>query len=124
MSEFSEHVHDQLLMLGEVRRSRFFGGTGFKLGDLQFAMCMGDTLYFVVDEVTRPGYVEAGSGPFSYATSNGRRLVHRYYEVPGEVIEDGDALVEWARRSVAAAMTPAGRARRRQPAPARKRTGR
>ncbi len=55
-NEFAEYVHGQLADLGEVVFGRFFGGIGFKLGDVQFAMCMRNTLYFVVDGATRPRY--------------------------------------------------------------------
>jgi DNA transformation protein len=113
-NEFAEYVHGQLTDLGEVSFGRFFGGVSFKLGDVQFAMCMSNTLYFVVDDATRTRYVEQGSKPFQYGTAKGTRLVHRYYEVPEEVLEDRDALTEWAQEAVAAAMRPKGKKGRSQ----------
>jgi len=106
ISEFAQFVHGQLADLGEVNHGRFFGGVGFKLGDVQFAMCMSDTLYFVVDDTTRAKYVESGSTPFQYGTAKGTRLVHRYYEVPADVLEDRDSLTAWARAAVSVAMRP------------------
>jgi DNA transformation protein and related proteins len=106
ISEFAQFVHGQLADLGEVNHGRFFGGVGFKLGDVQFAMCMSDTLYFVVDDTTRAKYVESGSMPFQYGTAKGTRLVHRYYEVPADVLEDRDSLTAWAQAAVAVAMQP------------------
>ena len=116
ISEFARYVHEQLADLGEVKAGRFFGGVGFKLGDIQFAMCMRDTLYFVVDDATRPRYVAAGSGPFQYGTAKGARFVHRYYEVPADVIEDRDELARWAREAVSAAVqSPAKRPPTKRP---------
>ncbi len=106
ISEFAQFVHGQLADLGEVSHGRFFGGVGFKLGDVQFAMCMSDTLYFVVDDSTRAQYVALGAKPFQYGTAKGTRLVQRYYEVPGDVLEDRDALTAWAQAAVAIAMRP------------------
>ena len=106
ISEFAQFVHGQLADLGEVSYGRFFGGVGFKLGDVQFAMCMSDTLYFVVDDATRAQYVALGAKPFQYGTAKGARLVQRYYEVPGEVLEDRDALTQWAQAAVSIAMRP------------------
>jgi DNA transformation protein len=106
VSEFARFVHGQLTDLGEVSYGRFFGGVGFKLGDVQFAMCMSDSLYFVVDDATRAQYIALGANPFQYGTSKGARLVQRYYEVPAEVLEDRDALTQWAQAAVAIAMRP------------------
>jgi DNA transformation protein and related proteins len=105
-NEFAEYVHGQLADLGEVVFGRFFGGISFKLGDVQFAMCMRNALYLVVNDATRPRYLEQGSKPFQYETAKGVRLVHRYYEVPEEVLEDRDVLTTWAQEAVAAAMRP------------------
>ncbi len=106
ISEFAQFVHGQLAELGEVSHGRFFGGVGFKLGDVQFAMCMRDTLYFVVDDTTRGRYVALGAKPFEYGTAKGTRLVQRYYEVPGDVLEDRDALTAWAQAAISIARRP------------------
>ena len=105
-SEFANYVHGQLADLGEVEYGHFFGGVSFKLGDVQFAMCMNNTFYLVVDDKTRPKYVERGSQPFQYQTAKGTRRVQRYYQVPDEVLEDRDALAQWAQDAIAVAMTP------------------
>ncbi len=110
-SEFAQFVLGQLTDLGEVSHGRFFGGVGFKLGDVQFAMCMSDTLYFVVDDSTRAQYIAMGAKPFEYGTAKGTRLVQRYYEVPAEVLEDRDALTEWAQAAVSIAMRPNAKGR-------------
>ena len=60
-NEFVQHIHDLLSVFAEVECYRFFGGFGFKLGGIQFAMVMRNTLYFVVDSDLRDFFVSMGS---------------------------------------------------------------
>ena len=98
--EFSDYILDLLGPLGGIESGRFFGGTGFKCDGIQFAMVMRETLYLVVDDTTRPKYVDAGSRPFCYEKKGGVQEVRRYYEVPEDVLESPDALREWAGESI------------------------
>jgi len=50
-------------------------------------------LYFRTDASSREKYAQAGSRPFN---PRGRKELHRYYEVPAEVLDDAAMLVEWA----------------------------
>ena len=106
-AEYVEFVLERLAGLGEVSRSVFFGGAALKLGSVQFAMIMGDTLYFRVDDIQRPRYVAAGSEAFSYGTKNGRVEVRSYFSVPSGVFEDDERLLEWASLAVQSAGTRA-----------------
>lgn len=99
-SEFVAYVRELLNPLGVMKEGRFFGGHAFKLDGNQFAMIMGNTLYFRVDDVSRPLYETHGMLPFSYATNRGRVLVKKYYGVPNDVLEDRDTLLRWAREAV------------------------
>ena len=47
-NEFVQHIHDLLSIFAEVECYRFFGGFGFKLGGIQFAMVMRNTLYLLL----------------------------------------------------------------------------
>ena len=71
-----------------------FGGHGLYIGDAFFGIVHKGSLYFRTDEASRPAYVKAGSKPFN---PKGRQELHRYYEVPPEVLEDADELLAWAR---------------------------
>jgi DNA transformation protein len=101
--EFGEYVLDLLSPLGDIELRRFFGGKALVADATQFAMIMGSTLYFVVDDTTRPDYEEAGSEPFSYATMKGRVKVRRYYEVPEEILDNGSELLAWAEEALTVA---------------------
>ncbi len=94
--EYTQYVLELLEPMGSLTNGMFFGGEGFRYDGVQFAMVMGNTLYFCVDNSTREDYIAAGSKPFSYMTKKGRVYVKKYYSVPGEVIEDQDELLAWA----------------------------
>jgi DNA transformation protein len=65
-----------------------------------------DTLYLKVDDSTRGDYERAGTGPFRPLPNEGPSM--GYYEVPAEVLEDRDALREWAAKAVEVARRKAG----------------
>ena len=66
-------------------------------------MIMDNSLYFVVNDITRPKYEKLKKKPFSYRTKTGIRLVKRYFEVPEGLFENPEALLEWARESISVA---------------------
>jgi len=99
-TDFIDYVMELLEPISVIEGGKFFGGYGIKCQSVQFAMIMGNTLYFVVNDNTRGEYEEAGSKPFSYLTKKGQRLVKRYYEVPADLLEDQDELLAWARESI------------------------
>jgi len=101
--EFIAYVRDLLAPLGTLKDGKFFGGFAFKSGSKQFAMIMGNTLYFCVNNQTRKKYEAAGMEPFSYSTKNGRVKVNKYFSVPDDLFENQDKLVEWAREAIQSA---------------------
>jgi DNA transformation protein len=103
---FREYVEDQLRALGAVEFHTMFGGYGLYRGPFFFGILHRGRLYFKTDSDSRPEYVARGMGPFR---PNVRQTLKSYYEVPAEVIEDADALIEWARRAIAARSAPAPR---------------
>ena len=100
-------------VLAEVRARSMFGGVGVYSEDYFFALMDNDTLYFKVDDETRPDFDAIGMGPFRPFGDGGE--VMQYYEVSAELIEDLDGLREWAVRAVAVAR----RAKSRKKKPSR-----
>ena len=88
-----------------------FGGVGLYSGDLFFALMDDDTLYFKVDDITRPGFEERGMGPFRPGGEDGE--VMQYYEVPADVLEDAEALAPWVADAVGVARRARSRKRSR-----------
>jgi DNA transformation protein and related proteins len=112
-TEYTNYVLELLEPIGHMRASPFFGGTGIYDGSAQFAMVMGNTLYFAVDDASRAKYEQAGMKPFSYLTKNGRVQVRRYFELPEDVLADPQRLRQWAHEAIdlAAKAKPATRRR-------------
>lgn len=119
---FIEHLEDLLAPLGPVVSRRMFGGWGFYLGGLFFAIADDEQLWLKVDDETREAFVAAGSEPFVYvraasATRRERREVSlSYYAAPADALEAPEDMLPWARRAVEAAR----RARERKQAPGAK----
>ena len=102
-TEFVQYVSELLAPLGQLDAGTFFGGHAIKFHGAQFAMVMGNTLYFRVSDSTRPAYEHAGSEPFSYSTKKGIVKVRKYYAAPEHILEDQAEMLAWARQAIDAA---------------------
>jgi DNA transformation protein len=95
-----------------IRARSMFGGVGIYAADLFFALLNDDTLYFKVDDTTRPQFEERGMEPFRPYGEAGE--VMQYYEVPADVLEDPESLRGWVEAAIAVARrVKRGRSRRR-----------
>lgn len=94
-------------VLPSVQARAMFGGVGIYSSTLFFALIDNDTLFFKVDDGTRPAYEQRGMAPFRPFGDGGEAMA--YHEVPADVLEDLDALAEWAAQAVAVARRAKGR---------------
>jgi TfoX/Sxy family transcriptional regulator of competence genes len=97
--DFVEYLVDVLAELGPIDTKRFFSGTGLLLDGTQFAFIIRGTLWMRVDEAGRTAFLAAGSGPFTYRTSQREVALTGYYAVPASMLEDADELADWTRRA-------------------------
>ena len=81
-----------------IRGRSMFGGVGIYAGDLFFALIADDTLYFKVDDSTRPAFEARGMAPFQPYGEAGE--VMQYYRVPDDLLEDPEALAQWAQQAI------------------------
>ncbi len=88
---YIDYLLDQLNGLGDIGVRKMFGGAGLYLNGVFFAIVADDLLYFKVDDSNLHDYLSAGMMKFHSL---------RYYEVPAEVVEDREALAEWAEKAV------------------------
>jgi len=102
-AEFAGFVADLLAPLGTLQYGRFFSGYGFRLGGVQFAMIIRDTLYLRSDDALAAELAGLGAKPFAYGTSKRMVTVASYYAVPEDRLDDADQVLAWARRAVQAA---------------------
>ena len=98
--EYVDYVLELLEPIQKISSGRFFGGIGLKSDSVQFAMVMGNSLFFVVDDSTRPKYEALGMGCFWYNTKKKKVNVKKYYEVPGDLLEDNETLLKWAKEAI------------------------
>jgi TfoX/Sxy family transcriptional regulator of competence genes len=97
---FNDFVLDQLAALSGVRSKAMFGGYGLYRDRTFFGIVHKGRLYLKTDETNRNAYLNRGMKPFQ--PSRKQRL-KRYYEVPVEVVEDGEQLEAWAAGALSAA---------------------
>ncbi len=95
-ASFLDYVLEQLAEAKGLKTRAMFGGHGLYIDQSFFGIVHQGSLYFRTDEASRPAYVKAGSRPFN---PKGRIELHRYYEVPPEVLEDANELLVWAKRA-------------------------
>jgi DNA transformation protein and related proteins len=98
--EFVSYVCEMLAPLGPLSDGKFFGGHAIKYDGKLFAMVMGNTLYFRVNDATRPEYEKRGSSSFSYSTKKGIVQVRKYFSVPEEFFENTELLLVWAKKAI------------------------
>ncbi len=111
MSAFDDDVLERLEPLGELRSKRMFGGLGLYCGSAFFAIAWKGTLYFKVDDTTRPAYERAGAVAFRPLAK--RPEMNGYFEVPESVLVRNERLLEWAAASVAVAKRAAPKVKSR-----------
>ena len=115
-ASFRTFVVDQLSrVLPAIRARPMFGGVGLYAGGVFFALIDDDTVYFKVDDSTRPDFVARGMPPFRPYGETAE--VMQYYAVAEDLLDDTDALGPWAEKAVAVAR----RARARRAPRTRKR---
>jgi DNA transformation protein and related proteins len=117
---FVAFVLEQLDPLGPLTSKRMFGGVGLYAADLFFALIAGDVLYLKGDDAARVAREAAGARPFQpYPDRPRGKGTMQYYSVPAAILEDGDALIGWAKQSVSIArLQRADPPRRRRNRPA------
>ena len=98
-----DHLLELLAPLGPVGSKRFFSGSGLVFEDTIFGFIMGDSVYLRVDDASRPKFRAAGAEPFAYSTKARRVTVEAYYELPLELLDEPEALCDWAREAIAVA---------------------
>ena len=99
-AQYTAYVLELLAPIGPVTTGRFFGGVGISQDAVQFAMIMGNSLYFAVDDTTRQQYTAAGMECFSYLTKKGRVQVRKYFELPETILTDPTELRRWANEAL------------------------
>jgi len=100
------HILDLLQDLGGVAARRMFGGYGLYCQGVMFGLIARDTLYLRVDDRNCPDFLAAGAQAFRYVRGkSGEVEIRSYMECPADILEEPDAMLGWAAKAVAAALT-------------------
>lgn len=95
--------HDYILMdvfsgIAGIHSRAMFGGYGFYINGKIFAIIADGKLYFKVGDDIKKDFEDRGSHPFRYQ-SNGKMIEMSYWEIPEEILDNKDILLEWIERS-------------------------
>jgi len=111
-AQYLAYVLEQLAGLGKISSRRMFGGVGLYSSQLFFGLIDDDTVFFKTDASNAAEY-QARRMPRFMPPANRPLGPMGYHQVPVDIIEDGESLVAWARKSVAVALaSQASRARK------------
>jgi DNA transformation protein len=94
---FKDFVLDQLQELDDVEGRPMFGGYGIYRDEIFFGIIHSGRLYFKVDDSTVGEYRKRKMQPFR---PNAKQTLKSYYQVPVDIIEDGDRLCQWAVKAI------------------------
>ncbi len=97
-NDFIEYILDQFSSWGEVTVRKMFGGAGLYLDGDIFGIVANDVAYLKVDDTNRDKFIAAGSGPLKPFPDKPTTL--SYFEIPPEVLENPEELIEWAEESL------------------------
>lgn len=93
-NDFLEYILDQFSAWGDVSTRRMFGGAGLYRHGKIFGLVFDDAAYLKIDETSRGKYAKAESLPFKPFPN--RPTMMSYFEIPPDVLENPDELIEWA----------------------------
>ncbi len=94
---FKSYIQDQLSGMRGVMFRPMFGGYGLYAGTRFFGIVFKGRLYFKTDAESASAYREQGMAAFRPSAT---QTLRNYYEVPPDVLEDGETLVQWAEEAI------------------------
>ena len=113
--DFGEWVREHLAALGSLEIKRMFGAAAVYANGLIFALLDDGVIWLKADEVNAPLLVEAGSRQFTYPAKDGAPMAMAYWSLPESALDDPDEAVDWARKSIDAALRKAAARKPRKP---------
>lgn len=97
--EFLAYILDQLSGWRNVTARKMFGGAGLYRDGAMFGLIADDVAYLKADDSNRDEFIKAGSTPFKPFPD--KPAVMPYYEIPPNILESPEELIEWAKKSAA-----------------------
>ena len=94
-SEFLQYALDLFNPLGRLSTKTLFGGNAILKNNITFAMVFDGSIYLKTNKNTVKKYLDLNSKPLSYKKNN-KTIKLRYYEIPVEILDEEDQLIQWA----------------------------
>jgi DNA transformation protein len=104
MSSYLTLVIEKLSALGSVISKSMFGADAIYHEDVIIGMVSNDVLYFKTGPNNQADYEQAGMKAFTYENKDGKSVSMSYWQVPGDVFESPEKLIEWAKKAHEAAI--------------------
>lgn len=95
-------VEEAMAPLGQVSFRRMMGGATLYLDGIVFAIVLDDALWFKSDVAADARWDAAGCARFTYQRKDGTTATMNYRHAPDDVLDDADALRQWAALAVEA----------------------
>jgi len=92
-----DFILDQLIDLPHIVASTMFSSWGLYSDNIFFGIINNGRLYFKTNEITSQKYKDQGMKAFQ---PSAKQKLKNYFEVPGDIMEDSDELLKWARESI------------------------
>ncbi len=109
-NELVAHVCELMQCIGPVSARRMFGGYGFFLDELMFALMADDILYLKADAETMDDFTRRGLEAFSYR-KQGKAYSMSYYCAPEEALESAEDMRPWVNKAYEVALRAAAKKR-------------
>ncbi len=107
-AEYVAYIKELLGDFPDLTTKKYFGGVAFRSSwfgqDKQFGVILGDVLYFVVDDATRPKYEAKGMKPFTYDKQDKTVIVKKWFAAPEDLFDDEVLMKAWAMEALEAAV--------------------
>lgn len=93
-------VLDVLDKIPGIRARAMFGAYGIYGEGVIFGIIFNSELYLKVNEMTKVKYEKMGSKPFTYTSKNGEAVMMSYWQVPEELLDRPDEIIELAYEAI------------------------
>ena len=109
--EYITYIVDLMQSLGSVTAKSMFGGHGFFLDGLMFALVADGELYLKADKESESDFLDMGLEAFRYE-KKGKAFKMSYFQAPEDALEDSVAMSLWANKAYSAALRAAAKKQR------------
>lgn len=102
--DFVAHVLEMMRPTASATARAMFGGHGVYVDGRIVGIIVNDELYLKTDATTLPAFTALGLEPFRYSKADRDAVAMGYHRAPDDALESPEAMREWLRRAMGAAL--------------------